>query len=109
MRDARLELEWADGDYSFRLGWGELVELQEACDAGPYVVLQRLANKTFLINDISETIRIGLIGGGMEPGKALGMTKRYVKARPPMECLDVALAVLMAGLLGAPEKTAETA
>lgn len=104
MRDARVELEFADGDYSFRMGWGELIELQEKCDAGPYVVLQRLANKTFKMNDISETIRVGLIGGGMEPGKALTMTKRYVKARPPMECLPVALAVLMAGLLGAPDE-----
>lgn len=104
MRDARVELEFADGDYSFRLGWGQLIELQEKTLAGPYVVLQRLLDKSFLIDDVAETIRIGLIGGGMEPGKALTMTKRYVKARPPFENLTLATAILMAGLMGAPDE-----
>ena len=104
MRDARIEHEFADGDYSFRLAWGELVELQEKCDAGPYVVLQRLLGVEWRMEDIVEVVRIGLIGGGLEPAKALTLTKRYVKSRPPTETLPLARAILMAGILGAPDE-----
>ena len=103
-RDARVELDWGDGTFTFRLGWGELVMLQEACDAGPYVVLQRLSTGTWRVEDISETIRCGLVGGGMTPADATKRVRSYVKDRPPMESLMVAQAVLSAGIIGAPEE-----
>jgi len=106
MRDARLDLTWADGDYSFRLGWGELAELQERCNAGPYVVLNRLQSGEWRIEDISNVIRLGLIGAGhdMTPTKALQLVRRYVEDRPPLENHYVAIVILTAGLLGAPEE-----
>lgn len=103
-RDASIgPLAWADGKYAFRLAWGQLRELQEACDAGPAVVLGRLQGDAWLIQDISSTIRLGLIGGGCTPEKALTLVDRYVESRPPMENRMLAAAVLMAGLIGAPE------
>ncbi len=104
-RDARLELTFGDGDYSFRLGWGELAELQEKCDAGPYVVLQRLMDSTWKLNDISHTIRLGLIGGGMVPVDALKLVRCYVEDRPPAENLLYAQAILTAGVMGAEDET----
>lgn len=104
MRDARVTFAWADGDYSFRLGWGELAELQEHCNAGPYVVLNRLHVGEWRIEDIGEVIRLGLIGGGTEPAKALTLTRRYVEGRPPFENHKFAVVILQAGLLGAPEE-----
>ncbi len=83
---------------------GELEELQEKCDAGPYVVLERLHNRSWRIKDISETIRLGLVGGGLEPTKALTLIRRYVTDRPPLENLTLSQAVLSAGLVGAPEE-----
>ena len=103
-RDARIELDWADGTYSFRLGWGEFGKLQEACDAGPFVILDRLQSGAWRVEDISGVIRLGLIGAGMEPPKALKLTRAYVEARPPAENLMVAQAVLSAGLVGAPDE-----
>lgn len=103
-RDAKIELDWADGTYQFRLGWGELAELQEKTDAGPYVVLQRLHGGAWRIEDVSNTIRLGLIGGGMKPEEALKKVRYYVEQRPPMESLPYAVAVLSAGLLGAPDE-----
>lgn len=44
-RDGSITLPWADGKYMFRLGWGELEALQEACDVGPYIVADRLRTK----------------------------------------------------------------
>jgi len=104
MRDARIELDWADGTYSFRLAWGELAQLQEACDAGPYVIFERLRRSTWRIEDISNVIRLGLIGGGMTPADALKKTRAYVEDRPPVESLTFALGILSAGLLGAPDE-----
>ncbi|SFJ55037.1 Phage tail tube protein, GTA-gp10 [Phyllobacterium sp. CL33Tsu] len=104
-RDASIELDFGDDTYTFRLAWGELVKVQEACNAGPYVVLQRLYSQTWEMNDIREVIRWGLIGGGLEPVKALKLVKDYVEARPPLESIIYAQAVLSAGLMGAPEES----
>lgn len=104
MRDASLTLDWADGTYAFRLGWAELEKLQEACDAGPYVVLQRLRTGTWRVGDVAHVVRLGLIGGGMTPVDALKKVRAYVEARPPAESLLPAQAILSAGVVGAPEE-----
>lgn len=103
-RDAKIELDWADGLKVFRLGWGEIIQLQEACDAGPYVVLQRLITGGWKVQDISSVIRLGLVGGGLEPAKALKLVRDYVESRPPMENTMLASAILNAGLMGAPDE-----
>lgn len=103
-RDARIELDWADGTYTFRLGWAQIIELQEKCSAGPYVVLQRLSNGQWLAEDISNVIRLGLIGGGMTPADALKKTRTYVEERVPIENVLYAQAILAAGLQGAPDE-----
>jgi hypothetical protein len=103
-RSAQIELDWADGTYPFRLAWGQLAELQEKCDAGPYVVLQRLQNGTWRLSDIADTIRLGLIGGNMTPADALKKVRAYVEDRPPMENVIFAQVILSAALMGAPEE-----
>lgn len=103
-RDAKITLDWADGTHDFRLAWRQLVELQEKCDAGPNVVLQRLYDGTWKVQDILETIRVGLIGGGMKPADALRLVRIYVEERPPLENVLVAQAILGAGLMGAPDE-----
>lgn len=103
-RDASVELTWADGDYAFRLGWGELEKLQEATDSGPWVVLYRLQNKLCNVGEIAHVMRLGLVGGGLEPVKALGLVREYVEKRPPAESLLHATAILQVALHGAPEE-----
>lgn len=103
-RDASIELDFGDGTYTFRLGWGELAKIQEACGAGPYVVLHRLFDNSWRLNDIKEVIRWGLIGGKLEPVKALKLVRDYVEERPPLESVMYAQAILSAGLQGAPEE-----
>lgn len=103
-RDGSITLTWADGDYVFRLGWSELAKLQEACDAGPYVILNRLVDGAWRVADISATIRLGLVGGGMPPTDALKKVREYVENRPPIESLMIAQAVLSAAIVGAPDE-----
>lgn len=103
-RDASVTLPFADGMKTFRLAWGELIKLQEAADAGPFVVYRRLMSGQWRMGDISNTIRLGLIGGGLEPDKALAFVRDYVECRPPMESLALAQGVLGVALQGAPDE-----
>lgn len=93
-------IEWADGDHHFHLRWGELIELQGKCDAGPAFILSRMFSGHWLVQDISEVIRLGLIGAGMAPTKALELTRTYVEARPPDENLVLAIHILRAAVTG---------
>jgi hypothetical protein len=104
-RSAQIELDWADGTYTFRLAWKELGLLQEACDAGPLVVLSRLQDGTWRIDDISHVLRLGLIGGGMSPAEALKKIRAYVMDRVPAENALAAQVVLAAACYGAPEES----
>lgn len=104
-RDASIgPIPWADAKYLFKMGWEQLALLQEATDCGPLFVLERLASKQVRLEDIEHTIRLGLIGGGMEPTKALQLVEAYVKKRPVMENIPLAYAVLGAGVRGAPDE-----
>lgn len=104
MRDARITEFLGDDDQDFRLGFGEFVELQEKTGVGPFALYKRLMTEDWMIGDISEVLRIGLIGGGMAPKDASKLVKRYVINRPPLENLTLARAVIMVGLYGAPEE-----
>lgn len=105
-RDASITHDWGDNTYTFRLAWGQIVQLQEACDAGPFVILNRLSDGTWRVQDISSVIRFGLIGGGMKPADALKLVRTYVEDRPPVENLLIAQAIMAAGVMGAPDEDA---
>lgn len=106
MRDARLRgVVFGDDEYDFRLGWGEIVELQEKLGCGPHFLLNRLQTGEWLVQDISQIIRLGLVGGGLEPVAAVRLVKRYVEERPPLENHQLAFVVLTAGLMGSPEES----
>ncbi|MDH3232197.1 MAG: gene transfer agent family protein [Alphaproteobacteria bacterium] len=103
-RDAKVDLKWADGTHTFRLAWGGIIELQEKCDAGPHFILNRLHDDSWHAEDISNVIRLGLIGGGMPPAAALALVERYVEQRPLLESRDTARAILFCALVGAPDE-----
>lgn len=102
-RDASVTLDWADGTHTFKLGIAELVALEEACSLGCFEILTALGVGRWRVKQIGHVIRLGLIGGGMEPAKALTMVRDYVEARPPMENVMLARGVLNVALQGAPD------
>lgn len=59
----KVYLPFADGVYAFRLGFGQVVELQTLTDAGPLEIYRRLLSGEWRFADVRETIRLGLIGG----------------------------------------------
>jgi hypothetical protein len=103
-RDGSCEIAFNGRRTMFKLAWRELMKIQEACDAGPYVVLDRLLSGRWRLQDISEVIKWGLIGGGMPQAEALDLVESEVEGRRPLENLIIAQTVLGAGLVGAPEE-----
>lgn len=106
-RDASITLDWADGTYVFRLAIGQLRELQEKCDAGPAHIMSRLSSGWWMVDDIVQTIRLGLIGGGLGPIEAMKLVRVYVEERPLVESIMPAIAILSSALVGAPDEDAQ--
>lgn len=100
-----VDIKWGDGDHPFRLGIGQLRELQDKTNCGPLELLKRLGTGTWRVDDLYETLRIGLIGGGKKPTEALALVQRYVLERPLAESVPPAQAVLMVCLYGDLEDT----
>jgi hypothetical protein len=101
--DASIERAWGDGEHKFRLSIKYLRELQDKCKAGPAMLFTRLQTGQWMVDDIRETIRLGLIGGGMPSVEALVLTVRYVDDRPLMENVGMAIEIIGAALVGVPE------
>lgn len=104
MRNARITEFFGDAEYDFRLGYGELLELQEKTGVGPFALYRRFMADDWYVSDIYETIRIGLIGGKMAPREAFRLCVKYIKGTTPLDNLNLARMILVAGLHGAPDE-----
>lgn len=103
MPNGNIELSFGDGDHVFNVAKiGQALELEEKCGAGVSEILDRLRTNRWKLNDVRETIRLGLIGGGMTPVNALNLVKRYVDERPWGESLLIAQAIMIAAIIGVP-------
>lgn len=105
-RDGSIELFWGDGEHLFRLPIGHLRELQEKTDCGPYRIWMRLREHDWRVDEVRETIRLGLIGGGMKPFDAHRLVVRYIDefGLPLLDHVPAALSILTAALIGPPEE-----
>ena len=105
-RNGAITIDFGDDTYRFRLALGELEELQEKTGVGPFKLMQRLIGGEWSTADVRETLRIGLVGGGLEPSKALGLVRRYVDERANWYVNSMlAQAVVQAAIIGAPEES----
>ena len=99
-KDGSVIIPWPDEERRYRLDIGQLMELQDKCAAGPVEICEACSNKTWRVQWIRETIRLGLIGGGLDPTRALALVARYVKSGSLLACAEVAQAILLAALVG---------
>ena len=78
---------FGDGEHLFRLPLKQIAELQEKCGGLPHgaigAVFERVETGQYAVADLVETIRLGLIGGGMDPAGAYNLVHRY--AIPPKQ------------------------
>jgi hypothetical protein len=100
--DGSVMITWPDGERKYRLGIGEIRELQDKCDAGPAQIFKRLSDGTWRLDDARETIRLGLIGGGLDPQRALGIVGRYCAPGNILPAVAVAQTIMFAALAGDP-------
>ena len=96
---AELSFIWGDGEeYKFRLALRQLKELQEKTGVGPEALFRRVRSGDWFVDDLRQTIRLGLIGGGLAPDRAAKLIADYVDARPLFESKMPAMAILGAAL-----------
>jgi hypothetical protein len=90
--------------FDFALNWGGVIELQELTDEGLAVTHARLANGTWRHQDVAETLRLGLVGGGRSREAAALLTDTYV--RPPYlaEAVLIARSICAAALVGSEDE-----
>lgn len=105
----KVTIKFADGNYTFGFGLDEIEELQRKCSSGFGTIIARVMDGGWYSSDISETIRIGLIGSGeVPPTKAKELVDFYVNplrfplARPgdPSAPLNVAKVILGSVMFG---------
>lgn len=80
---AEVELDWADGTYLFALKAKQVEELEHLTGVGIGRLTARVTGEAdFYYRDVRETIRLGLIGGGMPPVEARRLVEAYVDGQP---------------------------
>lgn len=130
----QIDLEFADGEYTFALKLPQLIELEDRCafvgadggrrrkgvvaiygdvlaglvvvDGNLVAVMQEGRASAF---ECREVIRLGLIGGGMGSTKATDLCERYVDTAPLVFRWTTAAAILRAAVEGYEPKKAEPA
>lgn len=81
---AEVVLEWGDGEYAFALKGAQIEELEQVCGkVGFGVIFQRVMLGTWFWADIYQTVRLGLIGGGMGAVEAKRLTDTYIGREKP--------------------------
>lgn len=71
-----------------------ILELERVTDCGIGALYQRTIAMQFRSTDLTEIIRLGLIGGGMNPETAMQLCTTYASNRPLSETFPLALDIL---------------
>lgn len=95
---------FGDGDYQFRLTQEAVRELESKSGTGIGLISSRVFAKQFAQSEISETIRLALIGGGMAPKRATDLVALYVADRPLSQTYPLAAKVLERLWCGNPDE-----
>lgn len=98
-RNAEAKIEIGGHVYYCRLALGQIEELQERTGVGPLVLFNRIADGSWKISDLRETIWCGIVGGGRprpEADRAVNAIADY----PLIESVTAAADILTAALFG---------
>lgn len=94
----------------FELRLGEVAELERLCRAGVGAIGLRLVSEQWSYDDLRETIRLGLMGGGASEADAQMLVENYVDAGPKRMHLLLAASIVAAFIEGIdpPKEDGET-
>ena len=108
-RTTKLVARFAGRDRIFCLRIGEIEQLETLCNAGVGAIYSRLATLQFRFADIRETIRLGLIGGGMIESEAEYWVGSMIDDKPLKSYIPLAIDILAALLEGFADAQKEAA
>jgi hypothetical protein len=105
--------DWGE-EIQFRLAIGEFRQLQDAINRpraelglpalGPTELFRSLVALNAWLHEVREVLRLGLIGGGMKPDRALVLIKRHVEVDGAYkQSCEMAAAILGRALYGPPD------
>lgn len=95
-----VSLSWVGGEHEFALRLGELRALQDARNSGPEEIFNRLRVGNWGADDIIQTLKWGLVGGGMKKEAANQLVVPLFDLHPLIPMKLTALAVLGHALMG---------
>jgi len=93
---------FGDATYTFALTDDMILELEHKTAIGIGALYRRVVSADFRLIDITEIIRLGLIGGGTSPAAAKRLVDAYAINRPFDETFPMALDILDARWTGTP-------
>lgn len=91
---------FGDAEYDFRLTQPTLKELERSTGLGIGVICHRIFNHQFAHADLTEIIRLALIGGGTAPKRAAELIAAYAADRPLAEIYPLAVSIAEATWFG---------
>lgn len=98
---------FGDAEHEFHLPPDLVVELERKLGSGIGAIYRRFLNSEFGFSDLTEVLRLGLVGGGADPKDAAMLVTTYASRMTVMKLYMSALPVLdelMSGITSAPKK-----
>jgi hypothetical protein len=108
-RDASFVSEFGGEERTFRLPIGRLRAVQERTDAGPLELLRRFESGSWRVDDLREVILQGLIGGGVDQGRATKLIVTFFDGQPLLQFVSLAQAIVLVAVVGAPDEDEDKA
>lgn len=104
-----LTTEFGGVERAFRLRYGEILDLEDSCGGiGFGELYNTIARHRFKALYLRQTIKFGLVGGGMEPAEAERLVKSRFDSYPVGRLAQLALAILVATYDGIPSTDKDT-
>ena len=96
--------DFAGAERAFRLGYGEIMDLETACgEVALATIYKSFGAFDWKITYVFQVLRIALIGGGMRSDEARSLVKERVDAGRIGELMTLAFDILIETLEGAPK------
>ncbi|KUF12411.1 gene transfer agent family protein [Pseudoponticoccus marisrubri] len=98
---------FGDGEKTFALTDDMIGELERVTETGIGALYLRVVRAGFALADLTQIIRLGLIGGGTAPETAHNLCTTYATNRPLEELYPLALNILDARWSGTTKEPAD--
>jgi hypothetical protein len=83
-----------DREYPLALGPAEIAELERLCGSGIGAIARRLFRGEFSHREITETVRLALIGAGETPKNAAALVEMYLTRAPIAAGYEIAIGIM---------------